>query len=267
VIDTFTGWTPPVRLDLIIAVSFGLFVPPRILGLAKYGGINVHPSLLPDLRGPAPLEHAIIRGRSHTGVSVQTLHPQSFDHGTILAQTPAPGIEIAVDTTAAALGEELQEVGARMLVHVIKNNCFIPPHKDSGWCANSGRPIHHAPKITKQDQFVDFSVKTMDAILALQNALSDTWCILPNGHRLIMHQVAGTLKFDTLNREPGIWVERDLKYPLFRAACGKIGVILASTYAGSKAGHGNAKLMRVLPAQEGQESSESYLKHITRQVQ
>ena len=47
-IDTFTGWTPPSSINLVIAVSFGLLVPPRILGLAKYGGLNVHPSLLPE---------------------------------------------------------------------------------------------------------------------------------------------------------------------------------------------------------------------------
>jgi len=50
-IATFTGWKPPVygteSMSLVIAVSFGLLVPPRILNLATYGGLNVHPSLLP----------------------------------------------------------------------------------------------------------------------------------------------------------------------------------------------------------------------------
>lgn len=54
-IDTFTGWDAPVysespcKINLIIAVSFGLFVPPRLLNGALYGGLNVHPSLLPEL--------------------------------------------------------------------------------------------------------------------------------------------------------------------------------------------------------------------------
>ncbi|KAH7084786.1 formyl transferase [Paraphoma chrysanthemicola] len=250
VIDTFTGWTPPVRPDLIVAVSLGLFVPPRLLGLAKYGGINVHPSLLPDLRGPAPIEHAILNRRSCTGVSVQTLHPTTFDQGTILAQTPAPGIEVTPDSTAHVLAERLAEVGAQMLVDVIKDNGFVPPHKDVGWYASSGGPVDHAPKITKQNHYVDFSEKTMDAILAMQSALGELWCILPNGDRLIIHKVAETQKPDALNHRPGIWVEHGLKDPLFRAACGRIGVILSSTYAGSKAGHGNAKLLRMLPIQE-----------------
>lgn len=51
-IDTFTGWTPPQVHDqpfnMVVAVSFGLLVPPRILNSAKYGGLNVHPSMLPE---------------------------------------------------------------------------------------------------------------------------------------------------------------------------------------------------------------------------
>lgn len=46
-ISTFTGWQPP-PINLIIAVSFGLFVPTRVLSIAKYGGLNVHPSSLPE---------------------------------------------------------------------------------------------------------------------------------------------------------------------------------------------------------------------------
>jgi len=50
-IPTFTGWSPPrygeEAISLVIAVSFGLLVPPRILNIATYGGLNVHPSLLP----------------------------------------------------------------------------------------------------------------------------------------------------------------------------------------------------------------------------
>lgn len=51
-IDTFTGWKPPIvsnhEFNLVIAVSFGLLIPPRILQAAKFGGLNVHPSLLPE---------------------------------------------------------------------------------------------------------------------------------------------------------------------------------------------------------------------------
>ena len=69
--DTFKGWSLPTSINLVIAVSFGLLVPARILNEAKYGGLNVHPSLLPDLRGPAPIIHTLLKQRSHTGVTLQ----------------------------------------------------------------------------------------------------------------------------------------------------------------------------------------------------
>ncbi|OAA62544.1 methionyl-tRNA formyltransferase family [Niveomyces insectorum RCEF 264] len=108
--DTFTGLTPPLvdvdvapaaaaaaaapttttsPFNLIVAVSFGLFVPARLLRAARYGGLNVHPSLLPDLAGAAPIEHALLAGRTRTGVTVQTLDAQTFDGGRVLLQGPA----------------------------------------------------------------------------------------------------------------------------------------------------------------------------------
>lgn len=254
-IDTFTGWTPPKPIDLVIAVSFGLFVPPRILGLAQYGGLNVHPSLLPDLRGPAPIEHALLKQRKLTGVSIQTLDPKQFDHGTILAQTAAPGIQIPPDMSAALLEEQLAKTGAEMLVDVLKTHKFVPPLEDVGWYAKSDGPIHHAPKITKKDRFIDFKVNTIAVIFSIQSALGDGWCILPNGDRLIVHKIADTGMVDSVDREPGIWVVKGFDSPLFRDADGRIGVILKSTYAGNKTGHGNAKLMHVIPAQDPDERS------------
>lgn len=252
-IDTFTGWTPPVPVNLVIAVSFGLFVPPRILRLARYGGLNVHPSLLPDLRGPAPIEHAILKGRHHTGVSIQTLHPAHFDRGTILAQTPSPGVEILHGMTSATLQRLLAEMGAELLLHVLRERKFVPPLDDVGWYSKlhgAKRPVDHAEKITKQHRFVDFGRHAMHQILAIQRALGDPWCILPNGDRLILHHVAHTGEARPLQREPGIWVQRGHDHPSFQSADGKVGAILESTYAGSKKGQGNAKLLRLFPAQE-----------------
>jgi methionyl-tRNA formyltransferase len=243
-------------------VSFGLLVPSRILGLAKYGGLNVHPSLLPDLRGPAPIEHAILRRRERTGVSIQTLHPQHFDQGTVLAQTPEPWTEIPQDIPSRALENQLASAGAKMLVEVLQAQLHIAPYKDAGWYASSGGPIDHAPKITKQDAYVDFGEKTVDDILAMQRALADTWCTLPSGDRLVLHKVAAadTLLWDAADQADaadqvvGIFVAENFDRPLFRAACGKIGIIESSTYAGSSAGSGNAKLMCMFAPQEQQNS-------------
>ncbi|KAK3392147.1 Formyltransferase [Sordaria brevicollis] len=181
--DTFTGWNLPRTADgepinLIIAVSFGLFVPPRILGQAKYGGLNVHPSLLPDLRGPAPLHHALLHRLSHTGVSVQTLSPQTFDAGTVIAQTPLPGIPIPEGCTVPQLHDLLAPLGASMLVSSLQQGLHIPPlvpvvnnSVPTSGILPDGRTLKHAPKITKADQHLSFWAAQRDSNPAAAAAL------------------------------------------------------------------------------------------------
>ena len=247
VADTFTGWSPPAPIDLVIAVSFGLLVPPRILGYAQYGGLNVRPSLLPDFRGPAPIEHTILKGREHTGVSVQTLHPKHFDQGTILAQTPAPGIQVPSWNPLQKLEKQLAEKGAEMLVDVLKSRKYLPPLQDAGWYAKSGNnPIDHAPKITKHDRFVDFETDTWADIAAKQNALGDLWCTLPDGSRLILHEIWDFERTYHSGLGTGFFNLIDIADPVFRAACGRVAKVVESTYEGGKKGHGNAKLLRML---------------------
>ncbi|OAA57673.1 Methionine tRNA Formyltransferase-like protein [Cordyceps fumosorosea ARSEF 2679] len=142
----------PRGTNLIVAVSFGLFVPPRILSSARYGGLNVHPSLLPHLRGPAPIHHAYLRGDPFTGVSLQTLDPRAFDHGTVLAQTPEPGIPIAPGQTFAQLRDELAARGAEMLVQGLRDRVHVPPHEvATGGEGAGGGGLVHAPKMSKAD--------------------------------------------------------------------------------------------------------------------
>ncbi|OTA03652.1 hypothetical protein A9Z42_0040830 [Trichoderma parareesei] len=156
--ETFRNWSMPEGTNLIVVVSFGLFVPPRILKSAKYGGLNVHPSLLPHLRGPAPIHHAMMRGEEYTGVSLQTLDPKSFDHGTVLAQTPPPGLPIPANATLQHLTEDLAKVGAEMLVQALRDGLHVPPYRDSGWMAEQlhGKNLVHAPKVGKGESQINW---------------------------------------------------------------------------------------------------------------
>ncbi|KAJ9264565.1 hypothetical protein DTO212C5_7068 [Paecilomyces variotii] len=181
-IDTFTGWTPPQNegfpINLVVAVSFGLFVPPRILKGAKYGGLNVHPSLLPDFRGPAPLHHTLLAGRTRTGVTLQTLHHEHFDHGIILSQTPPPGFEIPNPETCTV--QELLQVvapeGARILIEGMRNRLFVPPLKEAGWRATeAGSKLIHAAKIKPEDRHVDWANWTWTDISRRNRILGPLW--------------------------------------------------------------------------------------------
>lgn len=190
--DTFTGWDLPLPgrvthaktgavtihphpssqhrhrthhpFNLLIAVSFGLFVPPRILSTLTYGGLNLHPSLLPDLRGPAPLQWTILARRPFTGVTLQTLHPRAFDKGDILAQTPSPGIQVDPDhTTTADLLSTLAPEGARLLTEALQADLHVGPPYASVPAAPTPKlgpnddVERHAPKVTKADLSVDWS--------------------------------------------------------------------------------------------------------------
>lgn len=144
--DTFTGWTPPVQPNLIIAVSFGLFVPPRILRAAEYGGLNIHPSLLPDLRGPAPLQWALLLDRQHTGVTLQTLSEHDFDRGEILAQTEK--ISIPSRSSVAGLRDLLAPISAQMLVESLRKGLHVPPYVSAAKPPSDGLEMVEAKKLT-----------------------------------------------------------------------------------------------------------------------
>lgn len=120
--DTFTKWTPPTIPSLIITASFGLLVPPRLLRLAKHGGINLHPSLLPDLPGAGPIHHALLQGREWTGVSVQRLHDKSMDIGKVVAQR---WVRMEEGMTLDELARSVTDEGATLLGDVIDKQKFM----------------------------------------------------------------------------------------------------------------------------------------------
>ncbi|KAF1960087.1 methionyl-tRNA formyltransferase [Byssothecium circinans] len=260
VIDTFTGWTPPISYNLIIAVSFGLFVPPRILNLAKYQGLNVHPSLLPDLKGAAPLHHTILKKRPFAGVTVQTLHPEKIDSGTILAQSPSPGIDYSDTPTITELTNRLGNVGGDMLVDVLKSGAFVPPVRDVGWYAESGGPVEHAGKLDKSSWFVDFSKTTLDEIETMKRAGGLPWCAMPSSERLVLNKCWPSTLKTTDRVPPGIWCP-DLKHPfcnhkaipkrwlMAKTAEGGILRIQTSTSEGSKTNGGYDRFRKLFGPQ------------------
>ncbi|KAH6840714.1 methionyl-tRNA formyltransferase-like protein [Chaetomium sp. MPI-CAGE-AT-0009] len=198
--DTFTGWDMPKPdgdpINLIVAVSFGLFVPPRLIHASKYGGVNVHPSLLPDLRGPAPIHHALLAGRLHTGITIQTLSPEAFDEGVPLLQTPQPGIPIPPNCTPAQLHDLLAPAGAEMLVRALRAGLHVPPHEPyqqqpptapaptttANPTQHQPQPqfhpqpkLQHAPKITPQDRQILWTVHGADEVVRRAQVLGSLW--------------------------------------------------------------------------------------------
>ncbi|KAH6655610.1 formyl transferase [Truncatella angustata] len=154
--DTFTGWSMPSNINLIIAVSFGLFVPPRLLRGAKYGGLNVHPSLLPEFRGPAPLHHTLLAGRRTTGVTLQTLDDKTFDAGVILAQTPLDdAYQVPQTYTVPELQAALTPLATHMLVQSLREGRHVHPQQAVGWTLDKRHLELGADDCSKYKRVVD----------------------------------------------------------------------------------------------------------------
>lgn len=108
-------YEPPIKYDLAIVCFYGKIIPQRILDIPQYGNINVHPSLLPKYRGPAPAQGTILNNETVTGVSIIKLDKE-MDHGPILEQKT---LDIKPSETAFELSSRLTTLGAEMLNDII----------------------------------------------------------------------------------------------------------------------------------------------------
>jgi hypothetical protein len=109
--DEFLASISELRPDLSVVAAYGQLLVDEVLALPAGGSINVHASLLPELRGAAPINWAIIRGHDLTGVTIMRM-VREMDAGPILHQVAEP---IGPDTTAGLLSERLSELGAEAL--------------------------------------------------------------------------------------------------------------------------------------------------------
>lgn len=101
--------------DLGVVVAYGHILKPEILAIPRLGMINVHASLLPALRGAAPIQWAILNGNETTGVSIMQMEA-GLDSGPVYHQIET---EVAADETGAELTERLAELGAAALVEAL----------------------------------------------------------------------------------------------------------------------------------------------------
>ncbi len=105
-----------LKPEIIIVVAYGKILPPPVLHLPPRGCINVHASLLPQYRGAAPIQWAIIKGEKTTGVTTMFMD-EGLDTGDILLQRET---EIEDDDTAETLGRKLAGMGASLLIETLR---------------------------------------------------------------------------------------------------------------------------------------------------
>ena len=134
--------------EAIVVVGYGRIIPPWMLSLPPLGNVNLHGSLLPRYRGAAPIQWAIARGETVTGVTTMRLDA-GLDTGDILLQKSVP---IAASDTADSLAPRLAEIGADLMVETLRGLQAGSIHP---------RPQDHsqatlAPILKKEDGRMDF---------------------------------------------------------------------------------------------------------------
>jgi len=100
-----------LNADLVITAAFGQILPNELLEAPKYGCINVHASLLPELRGGAPIHYSIIQGKEKTGITIMYM-AEKLDAGDILTQVE---VEITEEDNVGTLHDKLSVAGAKLL--------------------------------------------------------------------------------------------------------------------------------------------------------
>lgn len=101
--------------DLIITCAYGQIVPKEVLECPKYGCINVHASLLPKLRGAAPIHHALINGEEETGITIMYMD-EALDTGNMISKK---SLKIEDEDNVETLSLKLANLGANLLIETI----------------------------------------------------------------------------------------------------------------------------------------------------
>ena len=163
--------------EVIVVVAFGRILPQAVLDLPPYGCVNVHGSLLPEYRGAAPIQRAVLDGRKETGVTTMRMDI-GMDTGDMLMQVTLP---ITDEDTTGTMFDKLAELGGKVLIDTLaglENGTVVPVKQDDSKAT-------HAARILKEDEVIrweDSAEKIFCQIRGLSPAPGAyTWW---NGERL-----------------------------------------------------------------------------------
>jgi methionyl-tRNA formyltransferase len=131
--------------EVMVVVGYGQIIPQSIIDIPPRGIINVHASLLPKLRGAAPIQWSIVNGDRITGVTTMRIDA-GLDTGAMLLRTSTP---IDPNETAIELGERLSLMGAQLLIDTLAQNPVPVPQNDA--------EATLAPILKKEDGLIDWT--------------------------------------------------------------------------------------------------------------
>lgn len=199
-----------LNADIFVVVAFRM-LPEAVWSIPPMGTLNLHASLLPQYRGAAPINHAIMNGETRTGVTT-FLIDKEIDTGMILLSREA---EISPDDTAGSLHDRLMLTGAALTVDTV-DGLFTRSLKPKPQNSVAGEQLKPAPKIFPADTVIDWK-KPAEQVHNLIRGLSPypgATTTLRKGDNLIRLKVLGSnLSFDSRgndqkNSQPGIFPGR-----------------------------------------------------------
>lgn len=209
--ESFAAALAAAEPEVCVVVAYGKILPRYLLEVPPLGFVNLHFSVLPHLRGAAPVQTAIIRGDTETGVSVMVL-TEGMDEGPVLAAETTP---IGPSETAGELGERLAGLGAPLLARSLEAyrvGTLTPVEQDHARAT-------YAPKLTTDDVRIDWSA-TGETVLDLVRGASPApgaWTTFRGGR----------LKVHSASKAPGGGRPGEVVDPVTAAvACGEGAVTL-----------------------------------------
>lgn len=147
--DDFARWMREQQADVAVVMAYGRILPPAVLAAPRLGCVNLHASILPRYRGAAPINWAIVRGETETGISLMQMD-EGCDTGPVFSVHRLP---IGPDETAGELYQRLAELGARVvradLPRLVAGELKAVPQDE--------RAATHAPMLTREDGRIDWS--------------------------------------------------------------------------------------------------------------
>lgn len=154
-----------VAADVMVVVAYGQILPAALLNAPRLGTLNVHASLLPRHRGPAPIEWSILSGDHETGVTIMQMDA-GVDTGPILTQGRVP---LAPDATAGPLEVELANLGAGLVVQTLDGLA----HGRVTPVPQPAEGATHAPRLRSEDGKLDPATMSAQEIDRRVRALSE----------------------------------------------------------------------------------------------
>lgn len=218
--------------DIIIVVAFR-YIPAEVWSLARLGTFNLHASLLPQYRGAAPINHVLINGEQHTGVTTFLIDDR-IDSGNILFREEVP---IFPSENAGDLHDRLMRCGARLVIKTVRAmiDGTVSPKMQSDFI-KPGEILKTAPKIYPHTSIIDWSSDPM-SIHNMVRGLSPSPCartILIRGNEHVPVKISETQPdICHHNLIPGT-IETDGKHFLRIACRGGLISILSLQVAGRK---------------------------------